>query len=342
MNKFRYIDKKVLCSYDLSEEFFEKLGVNVYDIIPLRKVFVLFTDKGKKILKSTNSTNERIKFISNALDIIRETDQCVLQYCNNSQGEKITRWRGTGYVLLDLIEGREANFTNPIEVEWCTKALANFHRASIGIVDKLDSIEIEENKGKNLIYEQLNNLCIINEIERVVNKFNYKNEFDLLFLENVAKAKNDLNVSINLLTKSSYIDLYKDDNSKVLCHLDLAHHNFIINDEIVNLIDFDYCNINLKIIDLYNFMSKVIKNIAYDKEMLDNILKTYNSINEISDEEIQVLYALLNYPRDFVDITIDYYLKQKSWDEEVFISRFKDKIENNIFKSELLLKLGKI
>ncbi len=342
MNKFRYIDKKVLCSYDLSEEFFEKLGVNVYDIIPLRKVFVLFTDKGKKILKSTNSTNERIKFISNALDIIRETDQCVLQYCNNSQGEKITRWRGTGYVLLDLIEGREANFTNPIEVEWCTKALANFHRASIGIVDKLDSIEIEENKGKNLIYEQLNNLCIINEIERVVNKFNYKNEFDLLFLENVAKAKNDLNVSINLLTKSSYIDLYKGDNSKVLCHLDLAHHNFIINDEIVNLIDFDYCNINLKIIDLYNFMSKVIKNIAYDKEMLDNILKTYNSINEISDEEIQVLYALLNYPRDFVDITIDYYLKQKSWDEEVFISRFKDKIENNIFKSELLLKLEKI
>ena len=49
MNKFRYIDKKVLCSYDLSEEFFEKLGVNVYDIIPLRKVFVLFTDKGKNI-----------------------------------------------------------------------------------------------------------------------------------------------------------------------------------------------------------------------------------------------------------------------------------------------------
>ena len=75
---------------------------------------------------------------------------------------------------------------------------------------------------------------------------------------------------------------------------------------------------------------------------MTNILKTYNSINEISDEEIQVLYALLNYPRDFVDITIDYYLKQKSWDEEVFISRFKDKIENNIFKSELLLKLEKI
>ena len=45
MNKFRYIDKKILCSYDLSEEFFKELGVEVYDIIPLRKVFVIFTDK---------------------------------------------------------------------------------------------------------------------------------------------------------------------------------------------------------------------------------------------------------------------------------------------------------
>ena len=54
MNRFRYIDKKILCSYDLSEAFFNKLGVEVYDIIPLRKVFILFTNKGKKILKKAN------------------------------------------------------------------------------------------------------------------------------------------------------------------------------------------------------------------------------------------------------------------------------------------------
>ena len=71
MNKFRYIDKRILCSYDLSEEFFYKLGVNVYDIIPLRKVFVLFTDKGKKILKITNSSLDRINFINKTLNIIK-------------------------------------------------------------------------------------------------------------------------------------------------------------------------------------------------------------------------------------------------------------------------------
>ena len=72
MNKFKYIDKKILCSYDLSEDFFDVLGVKVYDIIPLRKVFVLFTDKGKRILKTTNSADDRISFINKALNIVKE------------------------------------------------------------------------------------------------------------------------------------------------------------------------------------------------------------------------------------------------------------------------------
>ena len=117
MNKFRYIDKKILCSYDLSEEFFKELGVEVYDIIPLRKVFVIFTDKGKKILKRINSSEERVEFINKALNIIKEKDKYILQYCTNSKGKIITKWHGKSFVLLDMIDGREATFTNPIEVE---------------------------------------------------------------------------------------------------------------------------------------------------------------------------------------------------------------------------------
>ena len=88
MNKFRYIDKRILCSYDLSEEFFFKLGVKVYDIIPLRKVFVLFTDKGKKILKITNSSLDRINFINKVLNIIKEKDSKNLKRKEGKNGYK--------------------------------------------------------------------------------------------------------------------------------------------------------------------------------------------------------------------------------------------------------------
>ena len=325
MNKFRYIDKKILCSYDLSEEFFLKLGIKVYDIIPLRKVFVLFTDKGKKILKITNSSLDRVNFINNILNIIKEKDKYVLQYCTNSNGDIITEWKGKSYVLLDMIDGREATFTNPIEVEWCTKALANFHNASINITDKLTKEDIVSNKSKNLIYELLNDLCFITEAERVISKFTYKN---------------DLNISINLLTESSYSELYSDIRNMVICHLDLAHHNFIIDEDKVNMIDFDYCKIDIKVMDICNFIIKVIKNYAYDKEIINKIMADYSSVSEVSDEEKKVIFAMLNYPKDFINISKDYYLKQKSWDYEVFLGRFKDKIENDTFRSDLLININ--
>lgn len=338
MNK--YIDKRILCSYDLSEEFFNLLGINVYDVIPLRKVFVLFTDKGRRILKRINSSQDRVSFINKALNIVKENDKYVLQYCTNLNDEVITKWKDKSYVLLDMIDGREANFTNPIEVEWCTKALANFHESSKEIVDCFTIEEIQMNSSRNLIYEFLNDLCLIIEAERVVGKFKYRNEFDSLFLKNIAKAKNDLDKSINLLTESEYKNMYSNMKNRVLCHLDLAHHNFIIDEEDVNIIDFDYCKIDIRTMDIYNFIVKVIKNYAYDKNIIKKIIDDYNSISEISMEEKQVIFALLNYPRDFINIVKDYYLKQKSWDDEVFVSRFKEKIEIDIFRSDLLKTLN--
>lgn len=340
MNKFKYVDKRILCSYDLSEDFFNLLGIKVYDIIPLRKVFVLFTDKGKRILKRINSSEDRISFINKALNIVKENDKYILQYCTNLNGEVITKWKDKEYVLLDMIDGREANFTNPIEVEWCTKALANFHEASKEIVDYFTIEEVEINSSRNLIYEFLNDLCLITEAERIIGKFKYKNEFDSLFLKNVAKAKNDLNKSINLLTESEYKNMYSNMKDRVLCHLDLAHHNFIIDDENVNIIDFDYCKIDIRTKDIYNFIVKVIKNYAYDKNIIKKILDDYSSVSEISSEEKELIFAMLNYPRDFISIVKDYYLKQKSWDDEVFVSRFKEKIETDIFRSDLLRTLN--
>lgn len=48
MNKNRYVERKALCDYDLCEGLFDKLNLTVQDMIPLRKVFLLVTDKGKK------------------------------------------------------------------------------------------------------------------------------------------------------------------------------------------------------------------------------------------------------------------------------------------------------
>ena len=333
MNKFRYVDKKILCNYDLSEELFNILGIDVKDLIPLRKVFIVITSQGKKILKYTEQENEKIEFINKCLNYIRTKDNNVLTYCRNTKGELITTWKNKKYVLLDLIEGREVSFTNPVEVELCSTALAEMHNSSKDI-DKIFSNDIiDKYKGKSFIETMEEEKKLIIECKNIVSKFKYKNEFDLLFLSQYEDVYSDLCSTIELLGNCSY---KINDNDLVLCHNDLAHHNFMIADNNINIIDFDYCNINTRIQDIYNFTNKVLKTVSYDKDYAKIILNGYTKAYELSNEEIEVLQCLIKYPKDFITLSRNYYLKQKSWDEEVFIARMKEKIELDQYRREII------
>ena len=197
MVKTRYVDKGILCEYEFKEEFIDLLGIKITDVIPLRKVFVLFTDKGKKVLKITDSSKERIDFIDKALKIIDKKYPRVLKYTRNIDDEIITLWKDKQYVLLDMVEGREAAFTNPVEVELCSKAIAEMHIASKNLIEELSEEEIKNNSGKNLIKKMEDEYYTLIQLQKVVGKYKYKNEFDDLFLKNVDNAKRDLGYGVD-------------------------------------------------------------------------------------------------------------------------------------------------
>ena len=150
MNKNRYVERKALCDYDLCEGLFDKLNLTVQDMIPLRKVFLLVTDKGKKILKRCDMKFEDVQFIDEALNYIYASDKDVIRYCRNKDNEVITTYNGKNYIVLDMIEGREATFTNPVEISWCTKAIEKLHVSSKGIEKYLKDLNIKCKYGSNI------------------------------------------------------------------------------------------------------------------------------------------------------------------------------------------------
>ena len=336
MVKTRYVDKSVLCEYEFNEKFINLLGIKINEIIPLRKVFILFTDKGKKVLKITDSSKERIDFIDKALKIIERKYPRVLKYTRNINDEIITLWKDKQFVLLDMIEGREATFTNPIEVELCSNAIAKMHIASKELIEEFSLEEIKNNSGKNIIKKMEDEYDTLIDLQKIVDKYKYKNEFDELFLKNVDNAKIELLKTIEEIKNSKYKNMIDNRSNIVLCHNDLAHHNFIIDADKVNIIDFDYCSIDIRVLDIYGYAMKVIKNLAYNEEIIELIIKSYNEVNKLEDEEIDILRKLINYPKDFISISIDYYFKQKMWDEEVFLSRLKNKLEIDKFRIDIL------
>ena len=65
MGRVKYEDKKFLCKYDLSKNFFDKLGLDILDITPLRKLYILNTTSGKKILKKVYFGIKKFRFYVN-------------------------------------------------------------------------------------------------------------------------------------------------------------------------------------------------------------------------------------------------------------------------------------
>lgn len=328
----RYRDKKYLTKYDLSLELFYKFNLKVKDVYPIRDVYILSTDKGDKILKKVDYLLEELEFINSAVEYIKKSFNRVLEFTYDTDGKVYTEWKNNLYCVMDLVPGRECDFSNPIDLSIAAKGLGELHKASVGFRTNYTS-RYTAGKTINSFKRKIDELMLFNSI---ANMHECKTEFDKIFLDNLDFHIEEAKKSIKLLEASAFYDLCKEEDNIVLCHNDLAYHNILINDEEAYFIDFDYAVIDLKVNDLCNFINKAIKNFAFDMEKAEGILKDYCTKNSLDKSEVKVLYGLLYFPDDFYSISRDYYTRRKDWEEEVFLDRLIKKVSYKEDRSEFL------
>ncbi|MNI41082.1 Spore coat protein I [compost metagenome] len=337
MNKLRYSDEKYLCDYDLDTDLFELFDLKVEDLIPLRSVYILITDKGKKILKKIENT-EDMKFITSALDYIKDGYSDILTFVKAGDGNYYVRWKDGIYCVMELIEGRECCCSNPLDVVIASKALAQYHKSSLGILKYLEGSNLEilkSNLGKfpNKFNEAKENLL---DIKQRVGKYGYKNTFDKLLLESIDEQIENINESIKRIEKSNYENLCRDESKIVLCHNDLAHHNIILSEDRAYFIDFEYSLVDIRVHDICNFLMKSIKNYGYDFDKSIEIINAYDSVWKIEKDELEVLYAIMIFPNDYYNLVYNYYNKKKNWSYESFLSKFQNKLADEPDRKDFL------
>lgn len=328
----RYSEKNLLTQYDLYIDLFDRFDLKVNDVVPLRNVFLIFSDKGKKILKKVEYSRDKLEFINSALIYIRKSFDRVMNFALTREGEIFTVWNGELYCVIDLVEARECEFSNPIDVEIAAKGIAEMHKASEGFKTNVaeryavgKAIDNFSRKYEELLF-----------FKNLANLHEYKNEFDKLYLSNVDYYLEQVEKSIQLLKESLYFKISSEEDKIAICHHDLAHHNILISDDSAYFIDFDYAIVDIKVHDLCNFITKAIKNYAFDVEKAGDIIKAYRSINSLDARELIVLKALLTFPEDFYSIAKDYYSRRKEWEEDTFLDRFEKKLEYKEDREEFL------
>lgn len=335
MNEVKYKDRKYLSKYDLDIQLFRRFNLEVEDVIPIRKVYIASTENGQKVLKKIDYPIQDLEFINKVVEYLKENNFNRVFSFEKGKDEKIyTNWRGDLYCVMDLIEGRECQYSNPIDVGIASKAIGELHLAGKGF-----KCSLQERNGHGKIIDKFySRLEEMQFFKKAVLLYKNKNDFDKIFLDNVKYYEQQINNSIKILKESDYFDLCKEDDKITLCHHDLAHHNILINDEKAYFIDFDYALIDLKVHDLCNFINKAIKDFAFDMKKAEAIINDYCSVNSLDKRELKVLYGMLAFPQDFYSITTDYYGKRKSWDEEVFLRRLIKKVGYKEDREEFLEK----
>lgn len=325
-----------LLNYNLEDELFNDYNLTVYEAVPNRKVYLLFTDQGEKYLKKINYPVNELYFIYNSLLYISGKFDRVVSLYKTKKGEIYTNYKGSNYIILNKVEGREGSFLNPVDILYMTAALRELHSASKGL-----KTEIRERNKTGVLIESLKDK--LSKMELFYKMGSITNtDFSKLFIKYYKKYEEEAKKSISLLEGSDYFKLCSDEKYISLNHHDLAHHNIIVNEDKAYFIDFDYSIIDLRVHDISNFVSKTNRNFNYDFEKCNSILNEYNKENPLSLEEIKILYGMLLFPIDVYNLSYNYFTKNKLWQEEDFLCKLKDKTEKNEFREIFLNEFGKI
>lgn len=334
----KYKDREYLKGYDLDVELFDMFGLKVIDLIPVRKVYILVTDKGNKVLKRLSLDEEEMEFLDSVFSHLNKNGfNQMISFDKTKENKTYYRWKDELYCVMPLVEGRESEYANPIDVDIDIDAIAKLHHSSRGFSPIPD---LKDNRTR-LIKSFEDSLGKLKLFKELVSLYEDKNEFDLIFMDTVDYHLKQIEKSIELLEKSSYFELCNENDKIAFCHHDLAHHNILIKDEIAYFVDFDYAIFDLRVHDLCNFICKVVKNFAYDFEKTKNIIKGYEIYSKLDQRELEVLYALLYFPQDYVSICKSYYTKIKDWEYASFLEKLKDKVSYREEREEFLSKFKK-
>lgn len=320
----RYRDKAYLVTYELTTDIFDAFGVKVDEIVPVRSVYVIDTDKGTKILKKINYSLEELEFVNSVISYISEKGYSyTVPFAKTINGNYYLKTDGGIYVMLDTIAGREADFQNPGDIDIMSKALCKFHKATEGFSTVLE----KRNNLFLLIPKFIKQSDDMQRFMEIAELHEIKTDFDELFLKYADCHLSQAAGAIQLLKESAYEELcYETFEKGNICHHDLAPHNIMIGDDgNAYFADFDSCMLDLRVHDLVNLITKSVREFNWDFDMADNIISGYCSIDELNSKEIEVMYGLLTFPQDFYEISRQYYMKTKRWDEEEFLLRLQRK-----------------
>ena len=296
----------------------------------IRSVYKITTKDGEFCLKRVKHGKAKIESICVLAEELRLNKfKNVAKYLRTKDGTFYVGYKKEIFYLTEWLEGTECDLTNIDEAVNCTKLLGQFHNVS----NKIDGSKIHiPNNLKNLPKEFASSLNDIEKFKRIIMNKRIKNEFDVLFLENIESYYNRGISALNMLNKSQYYKASKVSNGKkMICQHSFYYQKIIKRQGEYFMVDLDNIMIDLPVSDLGEFVRRLMFKEAYgwNFNFAKILIEAYNFTNRLSKEDLEVMLALIIFPYKFWKLGKKRYMKQREWPETKYLHKLNKIIGHN-------------
>ena len=320
---------------DIKELIESKYNINVYKTEKIKNALKIESSIGGLCFKQSKYDIRQFTFIVGAIQhLIDRGFNAVLQFIETKDGEKyIKTEKGYGF-LCKWIDSREADYDNPVELKICVETLSTMHLSARDYKCS-DIPPVRDCIGK--WPERFKKRCseLLYFKTQILGKES-KTEFDEIYLKYFDLYYKQAAKSIKDIEDTKYLSIMEETQKhNEFCHHDTANHNFLITkDNSVYMVDFDYCIMDSHLHDLSSIIIRNMKNGNWNFDTLEYILGIYTKKIPVSFDELCIMFCFMEFPQDFWQVGLQYYVEKQPWDEAVFLRKlnrgvrdFKDRMK---------------
>lgn len=264
------------------------------------------TDKGLLIFKEYSGNPEHLQLQDALLKkISREGLIRGEELIPTREGELCVRDNdGVRYILKTYREGRECNIREREECLEAVRLLAKLHLCTEkGVMAESKPFSIG---GE---YEKRNRE--LKKIRKFLQQRSQKTWFEISLLHCFdAFYEQALEASQGWET---YRTLGEEEGADSLCHGDYQYHNILVDEGGWYTINFERCIRDNPIRDLHLLMRKLLEKTNWNKNLGEDLLRTYEGVRPLSAVSRIDLYYRLAYPEKYWKIVNFYYNSGKAW-----------------------------
>lgn len=305
----------------------EQLNDNVlweYDL-PAEKVkevkggYKVETDDGRMLVKVARSTPEALNLAREAVSyLISRGFRRVAPIRSTKYGDAYVEVDGHLYYLTDWISGKECQLEKFPQLQDAIATLAQMQAAAVGFIPPPSP---GREKWHTWPERYQNRIGEIEECREVVERKDYGSDFDSLFITEAERFIEQGRFSLHLLDLADYQAQVEESRREGgICHRDFVGRNLIRNrKKEVFVVNFDNCQLDLRVFDLGRLMARVLPRYYWDIELAVNLLSIYEDISPLRPEELLILLSYLNFPQKLWRLARRYYLESAVLDNEVKI-----------------------